>query len=613
MPGIVGLITKMPREWAQPQLERMVKPLCHEADYTVGTWVDEVQGIYVGWTVRKNSFADGMPLHNEKGDVCLIFSGEEFSDPGTALRLRERGHSLEVDGPSYLLHLYEESPEAFLSRLNGKFHGLLIDRTQGTTTIFNDRYGMHRLYYHDSKEAFYFSAEAKAILAVRPELRTIDPRGLGEFISCGCVLENRSLFNNIYVLPPSSAWDFREGSLARKDLYFDPKEWEEQDPLEPESYYQELRKVFSQILPRYLTGTQRIGVSLTGGLDSRIIMAWWKAQPGSVPCYTFRGMYHACQDLLISQQVAKVCEQPHQEILVGQEFLSHFPEFAERSIYLTDACVDVSRSPVLYVNERVAKIAPVRMTGNYGSEILRRMIAFKPSEPSTGLFNEGLLPHIRRARETYRGFLPGHPVSFIAFRQVPWHHWGLLALEQSQLSPRSPYLDNDLVRTAFRVPNPSFAKGTILVDNDDCLRLIGDGNAALRGLPTDRGLGEPPGVRGALTRAFLEVTFKAEYEYDYGMPQWLAQIDRVLSSLHLERLFLGRHKYYHFRVWYRDALSKYVKEMLLDPRTLSRPFIERRSLEAIVHDHVKGNRNYTTEIHKVLTLELLYRLFIDPR
>jgi asparagine synthase (glutamine-hydrolysing) len=120
-------------------------------------------------------------------------------------------------------------------------------------------------------------------------------------------------------------------------------------------------------------------------------------------------------------------------------------------------------------------------------------------------------------------------------------------------------------------------------------------------------------VRGALKRTYLETTFKAEYEYDYGMPQWLAQIDHVFSGLHLERLFLGRHKYYHFRVWYRDALSKYIQETLLDPRTLSRPYIERKSLENIVHGHVKGDRNYTTQIHKVLTLELVHRLFVDPR
>jgi asparagine synthase (glutamine-hydrolysing) len=53
--------------------------------------------------------------------------------------------------------------------------------------------------------------------------------------------------------------------------------------------------------------------------------------------------------------------------------------------------------------------------------------------------------------------------------------------------------------------------------------------------------------------------------------------------------------------------------MLLDPLSLSRPYLERNALEAIVQGHLKGNRNYTTAIHKVLTLELVHRLFLDPR
>jgi asparagine synthase (glutamine-hydrolysing) len=114
-----------------------------------------------------------------------------------------------------------------------------------------------------------------------------------------------------------------------------------------------------------------------------------------------------------------------------------------------------------------------------------------------------------------------------------------------------------------------------------------------------------------MNRAFLEFTFKAEYAYDYGMPQWVARIDHVLSPFHLERLFLGRHKFSHFRVWYRDALSDYIQETLLDRRTLSRPYFEQNMLKTIVQSHLRGDRNYTTEIHKALSLELLHRLFLD--
>jgi asparagine synthase (glutamine-hydrolysing) len=613
MPGIVGLISKMPREWAEPQLKRMVEAIRHESFYETGTWIDESLGVYVGWTVRKNSFSDGMPLGNERRDVILVFSGEEFPEPGAVRRLKERGHELQSDGPAYLVHLYEEDA-TFPAGLNGMFQGLLIDRTHASATLFNDRYGMHRIYYHLSNEAFYFSVEAKAILEVRPELRRADPRSMGEFVACGCVLENRTIFERIQLLPPASTWIFRGGLLEKKNAYFQPREWENQDPLEPESYYQQLRETFSQNLPRYFDGRERIGMSLTGGLDTRMIMAWQKSPPGALPCYSFGGLFRECHDVLLARQVAQVCGQPFEVIPVGTDFLARFSHYAERTVYLTDGCASVRCSSDLFANERAAKIAPVRMTGNYGSEILRWLPAFKPAEPAQGLFHPEFLSQVQVAKQTYADMVEGHGLSFIAFRQVPWHHHNLWSLEQTQLSMRSPFLDNDLVRTAFRARDSVTMKSDIFEDSGDCVRLIADGNAALRRIRTDRGLGGASGLlSSAVTRSLLEFSFKAEYAYDYGMPQWVAQIDHLLSRLHLERLFLGRHKFNHFRVWYRDALSEYVRRMLLDQRTLCRPYLNRNGVEAIVQDHLKGSRNYTTEIHQLLTLELLHRLFLDPR
>ena len=603
MPGIVGLITHLPRAIAESQLLKMVESLCHEPFYARGTWIDEAQGVYVGWVARQGSFADGMPLHNERGDVTLIFSGEEFPEPGTVAALRERGHAVAPGAPSYLVHRYEEEPD-FPKRLNGRFHGLAADRRRGTVMLFNDRFGLQRIYYHEAKDAFYFAAEAKAILKVRPELRNTDPRGLGEFIVCGCVLENRTLFPGIYVLPPGAAWLFRGGVLEKKAAYFEPREWEEQQPLKPEAYYAHLRDALVRCLPRYFNGQERVGVSLTGGLDTRIIMAWRKAPPGSLPCYTFGSLYRDNQDVQLARKVAKVCGQSHQVITTGKEFLSRFSHYAERSIYLTDACVDLSRSPDLYVNEQAREIAPVRIVGTYGSEMLLHAVMFKPEEPAKGLFQPEVLPQIRAAKETYDRSRQGHPVTFIAFRQSPWHHYGVLGLEQTQVAVRSPYLDNGVVKTVYRGP------GSVAANEEGRLRLIREGNPALARLRTDRGVG---GLNSVFTRGVLEFLFKAEYAYDMGMPQWVARLDHLFAPLHLERLWLGRHKVFHFRVWYRDELANYVREMLLDQRSLARPYVVPRTVQTIVDGHLRGDRNYTTEIHRLITLELTHRLFLDSR
>jgi asparagine synthase (glutamine-hydrolysing) len=601
MPGIVGIITKRPRAIAETELRAMVGTMLHEPIYTSGAWSDPSRGIYVGWVARQGAFAAAMPVQNEQANISLVFSGEEFPEHGAVETLRSKGHVIPPDGPSYLVHCYEED-STFPKQLNGRFHGLVVDNIRGTALLFNDRYGLQRLYYHEGDDAFYFAAEAKAILKVCPQLRATDPRGLGEFIVCGCVLENRTLFPGIGVLPPGSAWSFRNGLLERKGRYFDASEWEAQEPLPAGEYIRSVRDTFARNLTRYFGGSEDIGVSLTGGLDTRIIMALHKAPSGSLPCYTFGSMYRDNQDVKLARMVAKICGQSHTVITTGSEFLSHFPYYAERSVYLTDACVDLGRSPDLYVNEKAREIAPVRMVGTYGSEILLRDVMFKAVRPVSGLYQSDLQSTIDEAEGTYYSNLKVHPVTFVAFRQSPWHHYGVLGLEQTQVAVRTPYLDNDLVKTVYRAPNvPN-------INQDSRVHLLLSGNPSLAALRSDRG---SRGLNSVFTRAALELSFKAEYAYDYGMPQWLASLDHILAPLHLERLWVGRHKIFHFRLWYRDQLARYVRDVLFDPRSLSRPYVDRRTVSAIVTRHLNGTHNYTLEIHRLLTLELAHRLFID--
>jgi asparagine synthase (glutamine-hydrolysing) len=545
-----------------------------------------------------------MPLCDPSGEAVLVFSGEDYSRCATSASKVVRSGAQNDAG--YLLQRWHDD-HAFPASLNGRFQGLLADHVRGHALLFNDRFGMHRLYYHESADVFYFAAEAKAILAVCPELRRVDLRGLGDLVSCGCVLQNRSLFEGVKVLPPGSAWTFRPDASVQKSFYFQPREWEEQTPLEHEAYYEELKSVFTRNLPRYFEGNERIGMSLTGGFDTRMVMAWQKCPAGSLPCYTFGSAFRENRDVIIARRVARACEQPHRVIVAGADLLGNFPRYAERTVYLTDGCTSVNHAPVLYSNENARAIAPVRMTGNYGDQIILRLRAFKPSRLSPSLFHPDFAAHVNAGVEAYRAATDTHPLTFAAFRQAPWFHYGLAALEHTQLTLRTPYLDNDFVRTNYRAPQSA------LTSNEVRLRLIAEGNPALRQIATDRASSSSIAITAALVHAYQELTFKAEYAYDYGMPPLAARADHLVSWLHLERLFLGRHKYYHFRVWYRDALSKYVREMLLDERTLSRPYWDRRAVEAVVHGHLVEGRNYTSEIHTLLTVELIHRLFIDSR
>jgi asparagine synthase (glutamine-hydrolysing) len=580
VPGIFGLVTAAHRVQAQRELDRMREVLCQESLDATATWSDESLGVYVGWFARGTAPATAT-MREEGRDVVVIFSGEDFSEPGSA--------GCSVGDP------------AFPAGLNGRFHGLVVDRRHRAATLFNDRYGLHRLYYHQSRDGFAFATQAKAILALRPELKHIDMRGLGELVSCGSVLENRTLFSGIDVLPAASRWLLRDGAVARRDTYFRPQEWEAQSLLDPESYYRELRQILLHKLPRYLGECGQVGMSLTGGLDTRMIMAGSKPAAGALPCHTFGGISCDSRDVRRAREVAHACGQPHQIIRVDDELLRRFRSYAERTVYLTDGSADVGRAPDLYLNEAVRQIAPVRLTGNHGSEVLRR-VTHKPPKVAPAPFCAELVSSMRDAEHRYAALRKPHPLSFVVFQQIPWHYQGLLALEETQVTMRSPFLDNDLVRTAFRAP-PS-AHGDAIY-----WRFIGELNPALRSIASDRGAGGY-GWRGAMSRLLGEVEIKAEYLCDYGMPHWAAPIDRALGRLSPARFVLGRHKFSHFRSWYRGVLADYVREVLLDPATLRCPFFQRHAVETVVRDHLDGHRNYTVEIHKLLTIELIHRLLV---
>jgi len=587
-------------------LNTMIGCMLHESWYTSGTYHNEDLRLSVGWVSLRGSFSDCMPMWNETRDVCLIFSGEEFPDQGDVDSLRGRGHVFEDGNASYLVHLYEESGFEFLEKLNGIFRGLLVDLRQQKIVLFNDRYGMGRIYFHEDRQGFYFSSEAKSLLKLLPATRQMDPKGVSEFFACGCVLQNRSLFSGISLLPGGSAWTWSLAQPPKRQVYFKKNTWEEQPRLGPVEYREKLEEVWQQLLPKRLDGPQPVALSLTGGLDSRMILAWADRSPRELPCYTFGGTYRDCMDVKVARQLAKLCGRSHQTIPLGQDYFDKFPDLLKKSVYITDGVLDPTGTADLYWQHAARQIAPVRITGLYGGEVLREISLVKPGSVGQSLLVPEMARMAQAVRETYAEEIAGRRLSFIVFKQAPWFIYSRLALEQSQLTLRTPYFDNKLVALAYQAP-PELA-----TSSDVGLDLIAKGNPKMKAIGTDQGIG-PQTIPGlAYVRNFYQkFTFKLEYACDTGMPQWLARFDAIARPLHPERLILGRHKVSHFRVWYRDKLSRYVQDVCLDPRTLNRPYLQGQRLETMVSRHVTGVGNHTSEIHRVLTLESLQRQLID--
>lgn len=99
---------------------------------------------------------------------------------------------------------YVRVGDQFPKELNRLSAGLLIDTQRQISYLFNDRFGMERIFFFEDNEKIVFSSEAKAILAAIPETREFDPIGVSEFFACGSTLGEHSLFNNIRILAPGT-------------------------------------------------------------------------------------------------------------------------------------------------------------------------------------------------------------------------------------------------------------------------------------------------------------------------------------------------------------------------------------------------------------------------
>src|SRR5262249_10238316 len=127
--------------------------------------------------------------------------------------------------------------------------------------------------------------------------------------------------------------------------------------------------------------------------------------------------------------------------------------------------------------------APVRLTGLFGSEILRGISTFKPAPPTRSLLEAdfaAVVDTVVRDFQTERV----HPVTSAAFRNIPWNLFGSMAASRSQLVLRSPYLDKEIVALAYQAPEELRKSPRV------ALRFIEDNSPALARIPTDRRIEE---------------------------------------------------------------------------------------------------------------------------
>src|SRR5262245_50722036 len=565
----------------------MTETMRHEPFYESGTCsVDDV-GVHVGWTAHPGSFGARESSRVKPPHLMWVVAGECVTDGG-GLDIAES---------------YGQHRDGFVGDLNGLFSGLFVDRQRGRVLLFNDRYGLERIYCHQTADALYFASEAKALLHVLPQLRALDDEGVAQFLAFGCTHGRRTLFRGVSLLEGGSLWSFERGEWHRH-RYVTPAYLENQPVLDEESFNEEFAAAFRTSLPRYVGDGRGVGISLTAGLDTRMIMACLPTTTCRPTSYTFSGLRERTLDERIAARVAATIGIDHRVLRIGADFVSNYGAYVDKTVAVTDGCFGATGAHEVYLNAKARQLAPIRLTGNFGSEVLRSMSTFKPLGLSSAMYQSDFAPIVASSARAIAA-PRDHPVTFSVFREIPSSLFGSLAAGRSQVTFRTPYLDNDIVSLAYRAPAQARQSP------ESALHLIGRSHAGLGRIPTDKGVvvgGN--GAMHALRRLFAEVTFKLDYLHKEGLPHRLSPLDPAINGLSKFGV-LGLHKYLPYRRWFRNELSTYVRQVLSDARTSRLPYWNLEFLTSIVEQHISGKRNYVREINAVLTLEATNRLLIN--
>lgn len=265
--GVIDLLEN-PISGLSKRIETGNKILKHRGPDASNVWIRESGNI--GFGHNRLSIIDLSSGHQPMVDKiknCLVFNGEIYN----YLELRsEIGAEkfITLSDTETILKSYEKWGEACLDKFRGMFSFALWDEREKSLFCARDFFGIKPFYYTITDNKFYFASETKALLPFVNEV-TIDKEAFKEYLSFQFVLGEKTLFKDIYQLPPGHNLTIKNGNIEIKkywDLYYNI------DYNHTEKYFEEkLQFMLEESLRLHVRSDVPIGGYLSGGLDSSTI------------------------------------------------------------------------------------------------------------------------------------------------------------------------------------------------------------------------------------------------------------------------------------------------------------------------------------------------------
>ena len=625
MCGIAGIYNLNREPVSSVLLRKMTDSIAHRGPDSEGFYTDNFIGLgHRRLAIIDLSTAGNQPMTTRDGQLTISYNGEVYNFRELRAELESLGHQFRSrTDTEVVLYAYKEWGLDCLKRFNGMFAFAIWDKNLQELFLARDRYGIKPFYYTFQKNVFIFASEQKALLTHPSVPSEIDLEGLLEYFTFQNFFTDKTLLKGIRLFPAGCWAKIQSGSSAR-DLdivrYWDFNFREPDHPAKDEEYTEELDHLFRQAVNRQLVSDVDVGSYLSAGMDSGSITAIAATQLPYIKTFTCGFDLHSASGLELgfderekAEYMSYLFKTEHYEMVLKAGDMERILPVMAR--HLEEPRVGQSY-PNFYIAQLASKFVKVVLSGAGGDELFagypwryysamaendfehyidkyyiywHRLIpnkaihkVFKP------VWNE--VKHVW-TRDIFRNVFLEHannltrPEDYINhslyFEAKTFLH-GLLVVEDKlsmahSLETRVPFLDNDLVDFAMKLPVRLKLKSLT-----EILRL----NENEPGFKTGKYFQKTKDGK-ILLRKVME---------RYIPPEITKQVKRGFSAPDAS--------------WFKGESIDYVREILFSKQARLYDFLDRKAVQNLVNDHLEGRQNRRLFIWSLLNFEWWLRGFI---
>lgn len=623
MCGVAGIVNRDGRPVERATVERMTDAIAHRGPDGEGQYVDGAVGLgNRRLAVIDLSPAGAQPMQNERGDVTITYNGEIYNFRELRAELESAGRRFRSRSDTeVVLQAYEEWGPAFVERLNGMFAFAIWDAGARTLLLARDRYGVKPLYTTQIGDTFLFASEIKSFL-VHPEFRVeLSTRHLLEYFTFQNIFSDGTLFRGVTLLPPGHTLTVPlNGSAHELRRYWDFDFAEKNSGDSDAEYAEELDRLFHQAVERQLVSDVPVGAYLSGGMDSGSVTAVASSLLPHLSTFTggfdltsVSGMELGWDERQKAEAMSYIFKtEQYETVLKAGDMERCLPAL---TWHLEDPRVGQSY-PNYYIARLASKFVKVALSGSGGDELF----AGYPWRYYRAVVNDDLAQYVEkyygfwhrlipnsvireffapdvwsdvrdiRTMDIFRNVLPPHepqtPEEYVNhslyFEAKTFLH-GLLLVDDKLsmahgLETRVPFLDNDLVDFAQRLP----------------VRL------KLRDLEHVVELDE--NTPGPKTQRYFEETRDGKLLLRQVMQRHIPPE----VTVQVKQGFSGPDA-----TWFRGESLDYVRRRVLDPNARMYEYLDVDTVRGLVEEHLNGVRNRRLLIWSLLCFEQWCRTFLD--